>query len=282
MTIYVYCPEGPNPPPGGIIAGGAQMLYRFVDVLNNNGFDAYMLHQNPGFKCGWFEHETKIAYLSQVSMDTSDFLVLPEALGPKAADNARGVKKVIYNQNCFLSFNGFSFDNKVFDTPYLDDEVVAVMTVSEHSREYLRYVFPDIKIYRIHYGIEPSTFPYIPFKEKKKLISFMPRKLIGDILQVVNILKFRGKLENYELAVIDKMNQGEVSKILGESMIYLSSSSYEGFGLPPCGGYVEWMHCRRLPRLWRKRVFQTGVFLSRSGRGCCGVCESCGGSYRPL
>ena len=42
--------------------GGIKQIYRQVDVLNANGFNAYVLHRHYGFKCTWFANETQIAY----------------------------------------------------------------------------------------------------------------------------------------------------------------------------------------------------------------------------
>jgi hypothetical protein len=58
MTIYYFSPEAFEP------TGGVQMMYRHVDILNQAGLQAYMLHPNPPFRCTWFENDTPIRYLS--------------------------------------------------------------------------------------------------------------------------------------------------------------------------------------------------------------------------
>jgi hypothetical protein len=36
--------------------GGQKQMYRHVDILNSAGFDAYIFHDNDGFRLTWFEN----------------------------------------------------------------------------------------------------------------------------------------------------------------------------------------------------------------------------------
>ncbi|WP_449400589.1 glycosyltransferase [Chryseobacterium wanjuense] len=71
----------------------------------------------------------------------------------------------------------------------------------------------------------------------------MPRKLGDDVTQVINILKQRNSLKNWNLVPIDNKSELEVAEIMKKSTIFLSFNHKEGFGLPPteamsCGCYV--------------------------------------------
>ena len=46
-TIYFFCPDL------GHVLGGIKQIYRHVDVLNANGFDACIVHRTKGFKITW-------------------------------------------------------------------------------------------------------------------------------------------------------------------------------------------------------------------------------------
>lgn len=247
MKIYFFCPEGQSPPPGGIPSGGPQKMYRHVDILNSAGFDALMLHENPGFRCGWFENDTPCAYTKETSLAPEDWLVLPGELGPNAGDIAKGVPKVIFNQGSYMMFNKYSFNLSDFSSPFLNPEVKAAIVVSEDSRQYLEYVFPEMPIYRVRNGLDPDLFTFRPFSAKRNVVSFMPRKNIADSLQVVNILKFRGALEGFELAAIDGVTQVQAAQIYQDSRIFLTANVAEGFGLTPaeammCGAVVVGYH----------------------------------------
>jgi glycosyltransferase involved in cell wall biosynthesis len=226
--------------------GGAKMLYRHVDLLNRNGIPAAVVHMRPGFRYTWFENETVVRYLTVGLVNTSDFLVVPEVVGPCIADIGRGARKVIYNQNCYYSFLGYSLEPEDQTTPYRDPEVTATLVVSEDSRRYLEYAFPGLRILRIRYSVRPDLF-FWDGAAKKRQIAFMPRKGVEDLVQVLNILKFRGMLHGFSLVPIEGLPEREVAAILRDSAIYLSTGQAEGFGLPvaeamACGCTVVGYH----------------------------------------
>ena len=71
--IYYLCPDR------NIACGGVKILYSHVDILNNNGFDAYILHRRKNFRCTWFDNNTAISYMHNIQIEPSDYLVLPES-----------------------------------------------------------------------------------------------------------------------------------------------------------------------------------------------------------
>jgi glycosyltransferase involved in cell wall biosynthesis len=227
MNVYALCPDHDQP------SGGIKQLYRHVDILNRNGFDAWVLHQGRGFRCTWFENRTRIAYVPDairaIVRDRASYLVIPEIYGPEIADFAPGVKKVIFNQSGYLTFAGYSLDKRATDTPYLDRDVVAALVVSEDTRRYLEYVFPHLHIVRIHNGIDTTRFAFTP--RKRRQIAFLTEKNAGDVTQVINILKFRGALRQFDLAPIAGKTEAQFARVLRESLIFLSFSPQEGFGL---------------------------------------------------
>ena len=54
--IFFFCPDLSH------VLGGVRQTYRHVDVLNANGFDAWIVHRKAGFKVKWFEHHTRVMY----------------------------------------------------------------------------------------------------------------------------------------------------------------------------------------------------------------------------
>jgi glycosyltransferase involved in cell wall biosynthesis len=235
VTVYVLSPENNKP------SGGIKILYRHVDVLNRNGIDAALLHQNTGFRCTWFENETRVAYLDRVQLSGSDFLVIPEIYGPNILAMGdmpmigRKARKVVFNQNCRYTFLGQTLEAILqpdFDIAYRHpDEFVGVMVVSEDSRKYLEYVFPRIEVWRIHNAINVERFAFS--ERKRRQICFMPRKNTDDALQVLAILKLHGSLDGFEVVAIENSNEAGVARIMKESLIFLSFGYPEGCPLPP-------------------------------------------------
>lgn len=253
--------------------GGIKQLYRQVDVLNRNGFDAYILHQKADFKCTWFDNNTKIAYHKEIysdlenlikesvtkdysnllkfkiaaskkikkflsfkktiniSINKKDIFVFAEVYGPEICKLLKENKKVIYNQGAYQTFFHYNLNLNNNVTPYTNSELIATIVNSEDARNYISYVFPKMKVERVRYGIDSKNF-YFSDKKKKKIV-FMPRRLRVDLVQVINILKFRGILNDWELVEIHNMNEQEVANNLRDCAIFLSFSINEGFGMPP-------------------------------------------------
>ena len=241
-NIYILCPDFSFP------VGGVKILYRHVDILNNHGLSAFILHRKTGFRCTWFENNTRVtclAYLAQTPIQQSDYLVFPEECGFEVTQIKKGIKKVIFNQNCYYTFKDYFLEKENFLTPYLDRDTIATIVVSEDSKSYLSYVFPKLKVLRIHNAINPDLFFYQ--SHKKKQICFMPRKNFPDALQVFNILKFRNALGDFAIVQIQDKSEKEVAEILRESLIFLSFGYPEGFSMPPaeamaCGCLVIGYH----------------------------------------
>jgi glycosyltransferase involved in cell wall biosynthesis len=100
-------------------------------------------------------------------------------------------------------------------------------------------------VIRIHNAIDPNIFSFQD--HKKPIISFMTRKNTNDILQVINILKFRYALDDYKIVPIEGKTEKEVAQILNDTMIFLSFGYQEGFYLPAaeamaCGCVVIGYH----------------------------------------
>ena len=248
--IYFICPDNKEP------VGGIKQLYRQVDILNDNGFNAYIVHKRKWFRHKWFENKTKIInsrfifeeidillgrklqtfksfFKKKVNnLDSNGILVIPEIYGPNIINLLKGTGKVVFNQNCYYTFNNFDLNTFNNNNIYNNPDLLGVIVVSENSKKYLEYTFPKSPIHRIHLGINTSKFIYNK-ASKKKQIAFMPRKLEDDIIQIINILKIKNNIKNWDFVSINNKSEEEVAKILNESLIFLSLNHKEGFGLPP-------------------------------------------------
>jgi hypothetical protein len=232
-VLYHLCPDVNDP------TGGIRSIYRYVDVLNELGHRAAVLHSQEPFRCTWFDNATEVRYGGEARVLPQDVLAVPEIYGPGISTLSPGVPKVILNQNAYLTFRGgYSFGGDEY--PYLHPEVIASICVSEDSRRYLGYAFPGAAVYRVIHSI-PGVFSYKA--TNKRLITFMPRKNPEEARQVLNVLHARGALAGWRVEPIDGMSESEVAGMLRKSAVFLSFGSPEGFGRPPveamkCGCYV--------------------------------------------
>lgn len=254
-------------------SGGIKQLYRQVDVLNKNGFRAYIVHGIYGFKCTWFDNATPILYSSRLFRELeSRNPVKPRRNRLKTYRKAfiqlisfGKTLKQINNKKKELRFN--KSDILVFPETY-GPAIAGVL------KENSKVIYNQNCYYTfLKYGFDNNSFPYTDpkviaiivastdaknymeyvfsgskvlrvhygidknvfsfYQGKKKQIAFMPRKLREDAVQVINILKCRNVLPGWNLVPIVNMKENEVSKVLKESAIFLSFSNREGFGMPP-------------------------------------------------
>jgi len=221
--ILVPCMDWTRP------AGGVRKIYRQVDVLNAAGIEAIVMHQQQGFRCTWFENQTRVASYEQVEPRAGDLFMVPEILAWQFVPLWPGMPKIIFSQNAYQTFSWRTPEHNV--NPYTHPDFKAVIVVSEDSRAYLNYTFPNLTVFRIRYSIDPTTFYFS--SEKKRQIVYMPRKRERDAVQVVGLLKCRGLLNGWEIIKVDGKSEVETAHILRESAIFLSLSAQEGWGLPP-------------------------------------------------
>lgn len=219
--IFFFCPDYTPP------AGGIRKIYRHADILNAAGIPAAVLHEKRGFRCTWFENDTPVQWLDEAVAKTSDFVALPEIYGQHLPAMFPGLRKVVFNQNCYNTFSNMPLD---YAGPCLYETAEAVITVSEDSAAYLRMAFPKARVHRVTYGIDLDAYRYLP-EEKERRIAYMPRKNEGDVNQVIQCLKRTGC--TWALTPIHDVSEAEAAAALRAATIFLGFGHPEGFGLPP-------------------------------------------------
>ena len=230
--IFCYCYDHQRP------SGGQKSMYRLVDILNDNGLEAYVLHRQDGFSLSWFAHHTQIMgrnEFQRIHRPARDILVLPEDLG-HAIHEMPG-QKVIYNQNCYYGFAAFEF-LRPHPYPYLRPDIRGVMTVSEHNRRYLAFAFPNLKIHRVYYSVDPHVFVFHDIRNKKRKIACLPSKNAMGLLQVYHLAQARAqqglnRLNEYEWVFLQGRSEQQVAEVLHESAFFLFLSTTEGLPRMP-------------------------------------------------
>jgi len=100
----------------------------------------------------------------------NDYIVIPEVyaryfIGIKKTTKKSKIfwsiynspsKKIIFNQHCYNTFEGYPLSKNETNTIYKEEKIIATMVVSEDSKQYLNYVFPGMKIFRVHNSIDPK------------------------------------------------------------------------------------------------------------------------------
>ncbi len=192
----VYLSPAINVPIGGI-----KVIYRHSEMLNQLGFTSSVFHpDNPKFVCDWFTHQAKIRlgqtkwfrkkhemYESIPFRPERDFLVIPEVrtsqIGRQCLE--RNLKYAMFVQNGYQLFDGGRSDLELLNQVYRNASVIC--SISEDTTEVIQMTFPMIdpdKIIRLYPHVS-EIFRNLTTK-KKKLITYMPRKL-GKHAQVIGL-----------------------------------------------------------------------------------------------
>jgi hypothetical protein len=237
MTIYYAAPDLARP------SGGVRTIYRHVDVLNGLGLAAAVVHARRGFRCTWFDNDTRVVH-PPLELSPADVLVVPEQYVTRIDALAPGVRKVIFNQNAYRTFQyGAQAAVRAYNaTP----DVVGAMVVSEDSERYLRHCFPGLHVARVHHSLDPSVFRPDP-GARTRLVSAVPTKRPRDLRQLLDVLGVRRALDGWRFVAIQGMTETQVASTLRASALFVSLNDAEGFGLPPaeaiaCGCHVVGFH----------------------------------------
>jgi glycosyltransferase involved in cell wall biosynthesis len=225
-TAWFICPDFVRP------SGGIRKLYRTVDVLNNAGLHAAIVHKRRRFRCEWFEHKTRVVSSTQIAVGHRDVIVVPEIFGRSIRDLPQNIRQVIFNQNAFLALDSLVREPLEVESYKNNPNLTAVLAVSEQNAAAIQYAFPGVPVRRVRPGLDPALY-YSPTRPKCRRIAFMPRKRTHDAAQVLALLNLRGNLRGWEIVAIDRRTEIEVADLLRTSQIFLSFSESEGFGLPP-------------------------------------------------
>ena len=223
-------------------SGGVKTIYSHVSHLVKNGYPAFVVHNQTGFKPPWLECNVPILHSADKDFQLSpkDIIVIPEDYR-EALEALReiNIKKYIFCQNHFYIFKGLRKDTTWAD---LD---LDVFCSSEIINKFLQSVFDYDSVPIIHYAIHLELFKP---RKKKLQIAYMPRKRPSELDFIRNLFnRLYKQYKEVPWVCIDKVNEAKVAQILSESAIFLSTSLYEGFGLPPieamaCGCIVVGFH----------------------------------------
>jgi hypothetical protein len=232
--------------------GGIKQVHRLAEALVASGREAILVQQDATFHPGWFRSvvaSTSLARFREERLDPQhDVIVLPETFLPALPSYAPGIPKVLFNQNGAYSFglqpgDGFPDNPDATLDLYRHPDLRHVLCVSQHDQGLLTNglgLAPE-RVSRLHNAVENDLF--CPGHEKRRLVSWMPRKQARDGAIVAAMLQRQAWWSGWSLKPISGQPQLGVASILKHSLVFLAFGHPEGFGLPlaealACGCYL--------------------------------------------
>lgn len=237
--------------------GGIKVIYRHSEMLNQLGVRSTVFHpENPHFMCNWFRHQVKTRsgrtpwlrkkhamYEIPPFTPQSDFLVIPEVWAQQIGEQCleRGLRYAIFVQNGYMIHEGSKKNQAQLDVIYKNASLI--LSISANTTQIIQLAFPALNPNKIiPIGPDLSSFSMVAGRDKKKWISYVPKKLMQHA-RLVNFLIRPYLPSDWSMVAIENRTEQEVRDIMCASSIFLSFSDAEGFGLPPleaalCGNLV--------------------------------------------
>lgn len=261
MKIVYFCPDSAEP------SGGTKNIYKHVELLVKNHFDAYVLHQRRtgpnGWtgKLEWFRNDVPILYAEESfpKLYRDDYFIVPELLGTQIVRDFRGLQcnKIVYVQSFayiasslgyrYLTDPNVSWKDGGFKKVFVISDVTrtATLFLFDYVEEDLIYIpnFVDSDIFHNHTKLARGTRT-ITCNDKEKTVVFNVRKYperCRDILLLVKQM-IPSLHRQWSVVEVSGMSQAHFAELLRKSAIYLSCSPAEGFGIP----LLEAMACNAI------------------------------------
>ena len=220
-----------------------------------NGWQLNEVTPVKKFNYKWFKH--KIKTRNYFNFDKKkDFIILPEIFAHLAEDLLirKGINYAIFVQNGYV-IQSTNNENKLF-TAYKKAQFI--LSYSNDITKCINLKFPNLKtkIIKISYAIDLKK---LRIKNKSNLITYMSRKLPVHSNLVVNYLKPQLP-KNWKILNLNRLTEEQTYKVLKQSKIFLSFSSFEGLGLPPAeaalaGNFVIGYTGEGGNEYWKKPLF---------------------------
>jgi hypothetical protein len=205
-----------------IPAGGVRRIYRHVEILRKHGFDAYVLHHEPGFRVTWFDSLAPIAYCEYDCLDASDVLVIPEG----HVDVMRRTIKAPYRRFVIALNWSRVFLSMRKGESWKDFGISHVVAGSVYERDFIKRSM-GMESTAILSGIDSDAFR--PSSSKLAAIAYMPRKdvIAAHLIECIFRVRFP-ELSHIAFIAIDRESHSRVAQILSESAIFLAQTTHEG------------------------------------------------------
>lgn len=249
--------------------GGVNVLLWLIERLNEAGYRAAALHGNRSYRYEYRNFTGKSLYSSELDAlnqslfrrgflgrlkksleglsrmrwrrrfhspprlpiwqpEPHDVLVVPEFMYPEAVAAFGG-------RNCILAVQGFlplmlaNLRSQHLQAAHTK-EFSAIFSTSQASSRAVKAVFKvEGGVFRLPVCHDGLTYN----NEKKLQIAFMPRKRREETLILASLIERHPALVGVPLVAIDQLPDEAAHLIIRESLLFLSLSEREGFGLPP-------------------------------------------------
>ena len=252
--IYFLAPDLARP------SGGVSTIYRSVDLLNDAGVRAAVVHTRNGFRCRWFENTTPVVHRAAPSGCTSDVLVPPEDLYLRApGPRARGAQgRVPPERVPHVPVPPDDTGVASADWPTCPDLAACSSSPRTTSGYLERALARPVRSAAIRHWIDPDVF-HLDLRRGSGDCGHA-EEAAGGVRAARRVLTARGVLDGWQFDRSRTISEAEVAARLQASPSSSSASTRRrGSGCPPaeaiaCGCRVVGFHGMAAREFFRPAV----------------------------
>lgn len=224
-TVYYLAPHWDQP------SGGVRVIYRHVDLLNDLGIPASVVHAQRGFRCTWFENSTRVTSSDALRLGPDDILVIPEYYAPGMHLLPSDVRVVVFNQRAYHSFDGITPGTGRPGSPYTEmPSLAAVLCVSRDNQALLELTAPGVPVHVCRPVVDGALFHPGP-RPPEARIGFVVARRRHEASLLEHVLRAQGV--SWPVHRLSGLPEAEVARAMRDCAVFVSFSELEGFGLPP-------------------------------------------------
>lgn len=248
-TCYFFLPDFEKE------SGGVKLAYDHVKCMNENGFNAVVVHQKQGFLPAWLKdyYETEedndqalknipIVYLDDGNLPIriQDFFFIPEGF-PQVMENLAKqnapCKKIIFCQNWYYILN--ALPPGLFWQSYGINDC---MSVSKIQSDYIKMIMPSTNVKNVIGHIDDETFyPPEHMEDKKMQIAFIPSRDGGQ--KSYNVIKtFYAIFPHFRFMQFKELKglpKDLYAESIRESAFYCHFDEASSWGTAPIEAYLS-------------------------------------------
>ena len=246
-TSYFYLPDFEKE------SGGVKLAYDHVKCMNDNGFNAVVIHQADGFKPEWLKQyydtddDGEFAGIPMIYLDSGNLPIniedsffipegFPQIMENLAQQNAP-CKRIVFCQNWYYVLN--ALPPGVFWNNYGINDC---MSVSQTQSEYLKMIMPTLNIKNVYGHISSEIFhPPEKMTDKKLQVAFIPSRDGGA--KGYNVIKtFYAMFPHFrfvQFAEVKGLDKDDYASLLRESAFYVHFDEASSWGTAPIEAFLS-------------------------------------------
>lgn len=216
-AIYYYCPETK------LQSAGIRRIYRHVELLGLNGFDAYILHCQKGFRRSDMP-PAPVRYLGQDRLQSNATVVIPEGFP--------NIMHALQNQSVrrfaiVLNWD-YVFKNLPEEKNYGSYGIERVLVISPAIGRMISWSM-GLPVNVIRSGINHSLYRYSP-ECKRPQISFIKRKgIFVDQLKRMLAAHNVDFIKKIRWVGLEGLTEAQYADEICRSAVFLNASLAEGY-----------------------------------------------------